>query len=363
MYYFDKNKYPVVGEWIDDIAGPVPSPTDWESMCSVASEYNDTCIIAECTVGGSYNDVERDSSFHGQVLTSIRIDKIHKIYSPDSTVTIKEGQSAYVIEPYCYVDDSTPTLKERCQGKEGIFTLSSYSPLVAGKYIMFLCSDDDYYQYTNVSAAKNALFLRPFPNGGAYQIADAEEVESNCISVDYYFWKLWADTMELYTDRADATEDMLFKKGYKEQEYAFIFNPIFPSDRVKYCITEDGYLIEAGYKSVHAAKLQAVELDKNVFRTYFSDYKYWRSYNLNFLFIHADKVWYAQDDTARSWYLILLDNGTLFLAETTNPRVTILEQQGSQQEYFEIYNEDWQTWKDTFPEAYSYWKELYNRYS
>ncbi len=198
-YFFDKEKYPVIGTWMDDIAGPVPSPTDWESMCSVASEYNDTCIIAECTVGGSYNDVERDSFLSGQALTSIRIDKIHKIYSPDSTVTIKEGQSAYVIEPYCYVDDSTPTLKERCQGKEGIFTLSSYSPLVAGKYIMFLCSDDDYYQYTNVSAAENALFLRPFPAiGGAYQIADAEEVEKNRIEVSSYFWEFWTDVMETY---------------------------------------------------------------------------------------------------------------------------------------------------------------------
>ena len=209
-YFFDKDKYPLIGMWMNDMAIPDPSP-DWDDMCSVADQRKDACFIAECTViGGSYNMVQIDST-HGQVLTPIRIDKIHKFYPGESSVKIREGQTAYVIEPYSYVNNFTTAGKEfyrEYKGKDGIVRLSSYNPLVTGKYILYLRSDEDYYkyasavdyyQYDSVPVAENALFLRLFPNNpGAYQIADAEEVEKNRIEVSSDFWEFWTDVMETY---------------------------------------------------------------------------------------------------------------------------------------------------------------------
>ena len=58
-YYFDKDKYPIVGEWIDDSAIRTPS-TDWEDMCLEAEAedvINDGDVFQILTTPSDFNKV------------------------------------------------------------------------------------------------------------------------------------------------------------------------------------------------------------------------------------------------------------------------------------------------------------------
>ena len=85
-------------------------------------------------------------------------------------------------------------------GDNDFFNISVKMLFLDDDYYKY-ASAAEYYQYDSVPVAEDALFLRPFPAiGGAYQIADAEEVESNRLEVSDAFWEYWTNIMETYTD-------------------------------------------------------------------------------------------------------------------------------------------------------------------
>lgn len=184
--------------------------------------------------------------------------------------------------------------------------------------------------------------------------------------------------------KADLTEDNLFGKGYKERFYAFTIDSAHPGDGPVYCLTEDSHLILAATGNPpQTAHLKSVEFDAALFKSYFTDLGYWQdSFTLEYVCEQVDKAWYGTCKAGTQalegfCYLLLLNDGTLLLAKAANPpeyngepdtgimmlSVTVIEQQGSQQEYFEIHHTLWQDLKESWPESYLYWEKLYQQYS
>ena len=168
-------------------------------------------------------------------------------------------------------------------------------------------------------------------------------------------------------------KDPIWGKGYYVSFNSFTTHSGHPSKNFWYCLTEDQHLVIAPTRPPQDVQLTEYEFIPEEFPTAYTSFGYWQDiFNPEYLCANTRRAWKGQHENGDYLFILLqLRDDMLFLVHQDtdsegNPyiyTVSIIEEKGTQAEYFSYWNDQWlprQFEDDKAP--YEKWRELYRKY-
>lgn len=168
-------------------------------------------------------------------------------------------------------------------------------------------------------------------------------------------------------------KDPIWGKGYYVSFNSFTTHSGHPSENFWYCLTEDQHLVAAPWTPPMDVQLTEYEFIPEEFPTGYTSFGYWQDiFKPEYLCANTRRAWRGQEEDGVYHFILLqLRDDMLFLVQQDtdsegNPYiffVQIIEEKGTQAEYFSYWNEQWlprQFEDDKAP--YEKWRELYHKY-